>query len=106
MARMRDVIHYEVRKALRKKSFWYSAIAIPLVIIAIFGLSYFSDHQAASKAQNQTIPSSAKMAAYDGSGLVNPAILKRRLELNPARKLELMLLKITNSMPFSTIRKM
>jgi ABC-2 type transport system permease protein len=77
MARMRDVIHYEVRKALRKKSFWYSAIAIPLVIIAIFGLSYFSDHQAASKAQNQTIPSSAKMAAYDGSGLVNPAILKQ-----------------------------
>lgn len=77
MVRMRDVIQYEVRKALRKKSFWYSAIAIPLVIIAVFGISYLSDRQAASKAENQTIPTSARMAAFDDSGLVSATVLKQ-----------------------------
>jgi ABC-2 type transport system permease protein len=71
VARMRDVTTFEVLRTLRKKSFWYSAIAVPILIIAVYGVSYLSDSHAKKQAP---IPESAKMAMYDASGLVNKTI--------------------------------
>lgn len=74
MARMRDITSFEVTRTLRKKSFWYAAVAMPAVIIAVYGISYLSDSQAAKNVQKQTVPKSAKMAMFDSSGLINKTI--------------------------------
>jgi ABC-2 type transport system permease protein len=78
MARIRDVVRFEVARTLRKRSFWFSAIALPAVIVAVYSISFISDNQAAKSADSQTVPKSAKMAAYDDSGYINKAVLKQQ----------------------------
>jgi ABC-2 type transport system permease protein len=87
MPRLRDVITFEVTRTLRKKSFWYAAVAMPAVIIAVYSISYISDNQAAKNAQKQTVPKNATMAAYDASGLINPNILaNQKVSLEPSQQ--------------------
>lgn len=87
MARMRDVTFFEVTRTLRKKSFWYAAIAMPAIIVAVYGISYLSDSQAAKNAQKQTVPKSAKMAMYDSSGLISTSIAaQQRVTTEPSQQ--------------------
>jgi ABC-2 type transport system permease protein len=74
---MMSVTKFEVLRSLKKKSFWYTTIALPLIIIVIYGISYASSNHASKSDQQQTTSYSktAKLGIFDETGLINKQTL-------------------------------
>jgi ABC-2 type transport system permease protein len=74
MYNLGTVFNFEVKRTLKKKSFWIMSIIFPVIIAAIFGIIYFSNKatsDAANNAQNQHF----SIAVTDESGLISQNIL-------------------------------
>lgn len=83
---LRDVIDFEVKRNLKKKTFWYTTIALPVIIIAIFAINYASSSHADKSSQQQTTSYSktAKLAVFDDSGLLNQQkLIRQRILIEP-----------------------
>lgn len=75
MHNLSSVFQFEVIRTLKKKSFWITALAFPLVIAAVFAIIYFSNkatNDAASDTKNQQF----SVAITDTSGVVQPSLIK------------------------------
>lgn len=70
------VIAFEIRRTLLKPTFWLTSLSIPLLMVALFGLTWLSQAQAESTYEAQR----AEKVAFtwtDESGLVSPAVAER-----------------------------
>jgi hypothetical protein len=67
MPRLRDVVSFEVRRNIKKKSFWITSLMPPIIVIVIISISAASSHSAKSSSQQQadTISKNAKIAVLD-----------------------------------------
>jgi ABC-2 type transport system permease protein len=74
MHNLSTVIHFEVTRTLKKKSFWIMALGFPVLIMAIFVIIFLSN-QSTSDAIGQLKTQSFSIEVTDESGLVNPALL-------------------------------
>jgi ABC-2 type transport system permease protein len=73
MSRPRDVIGFEVRRNLKKKSFWLTSLIPPILILIIISINVASSHSANKSIQQQanTISKTAKIAVLDETELIN-----------------------------------
>jgi ABC-2 type transport system permease protein len=73
MSKLSDVIGFEVRRNLKKKTFWYTTLILPVMIIAVFAITQASSNHASNSSQQQTSAYSktAKLAVLDETGLIN-----------------------------------
>lgn len=72
MYNLRTVIGFEFARTVRKKSFWISTLAVPVLIAIIFSVSFWSDKSAAK----QTGPQNFSLMVLDDSRLIPPAVLR------------------------------
>lgn len=77
-----NVISFEVMRTVKKRRFWVGMLAMPLMIVVIFGLIVVSNHNSVKTTKNQ------KFAHFtfdyvDKSGLVDPNIVTK-LKGSPA----------------------
>lgn len=89
MSNLREVISFEVRRNLRKKTFWYTTLALPVIFIIIYGISYASSNHANNTSQQQTVSysKSARLAVYDETGLINqPALRRQHIIIEPSQQ--------------------
>ena len=75
MYNLGTVFGFEVSRTIKKKSFWAMALAFPLLICAIFAISFFSS-QATEKAANETKNQKFSIAITDESGLIDKNVAK------------------------------
>jgi ABC-2 type transport system permease protein len=73
MSKLSTVIGFEVHRNLKKKTFWYTTLALPIIIIAVFAITQASSNHASNNSQQQTSSYSktAKLAVLDETGLIN-----------------------------------
>ena len=73
MSKLSTVVDFEVRRNLKKKTFWYTTLALPVIIIAVFAITQASSNHASNSSQQQTSSYSktAKLAVLDETGLIN-----------------------------------
>lgn len=76
MHNLGTVFRFEVKRTLKKKSFWIMAIAFPIAIVAIFGIIYFSS-QSTKIAANNTKNQKFSFIITDESGLINKKLVTR-----------------------------
>jgi len=69
------VFSFEVIRSLKKKSFWITAMAFPIIIVVIFAIIFFSN-QATNKAAENTKNQHFNVVVTDVSGIVSPQLLK------------------------------
>lgn len=83
MAKLRTVIRHEYMTIIKQPSFWIVMLAVPVIVGAIFGLSYIGDKSVASKIES--IQSNLRdVALIDESGLVNQQVVESSgLTLSP-----------------------
>lgn len=74
MSHLSIVFKFEFSRIIHKKSFWISTLAFPLLIGAVFGLSYFS-HQASANSSQKAARSKFSIAVEDKSRLLNPLVV-------------------------------
>jgi ABC-2 type transport system permease protein len=74
MHNLRTVIGFEFTRTIKKKTFWLSILAFPLLMTVVFGLTYFSG-QSANQAEEQSSKERFSMMVIDDSKLVSPALL-------------------------------
>ncbi len=89
MSNLRSVIRFEVWRSLKKKSFWYATIAIPVIIILIFVVDYASSNHAnkASQQQTQSYSKNSKLAVFDQTGLINKQLLSgQHIIIEPSKQ--------------------
>ncbi len=79
MAKIRDVIAFELMRTVRKRTFWFATIAPVIIIFVVYGISYISNRNAVQSAQQQaqTITQTAKIGVLDESGLITGQQLAR-----------------------------
>ncbi|HET8574983.1 MAG TPA: ABC transporter permease [Candidatus Paceibacterota bacterium] len=76
MHNLRTVILFEFIRAIKKKSFWVSILAIPLLVGVVGGISFLSA-QAASNAQEAALQAPLKVAILDQSGIITEVAKKQ-----------------------------
>ncbi len=79
------VIHFEVTRTLKKKSFWIMALGFPVLIVAIFVIIFLSN-QSTKDAIGQLKDQAFSIEITDESGLVNPDLLNAIKAGTPADK--------------------
>lgn len=67
------VLGFEVRRTLTKPSFWLTSLSIPLLMVVIFALMFWSNSSALSSVDTQRGEKQAFTYA-DSSGLVSPTV--------------------------------
>lgn len=79
MASVRGVIGFEVFRNLRRKTFWFAAIAPPILILIIFGITHLSSQNASNAAQQQSnnLTKDANIAVLDETGVIYKAALSK-----------------------------
>lgn len=79
MTNLRSVISFEVLRNLRKKTFWFAAIAPPILVLIIVGLSHASSQSANQASQQQTtaITKNSKIAVLDETGVISAQSLRK-----------------------------
>lgn len=79
MASIRGVIGFEVFRNLRRKTFWFAAIAPPILIFVIFGITNVSSQSASNAAQQQSndLAKNSNIAVLDETGIINIASLAK-----------------------------
>jgi ABC-2 type transport system permease protein len=75
MYNLRTVVGFELIRTIKRKSFWVSTLAIPALIAALIGVSYFSA-KAVDKHSAQQDQQKFSVVVQDDSKLLVPAILK------------------------------
>ncbi len=72
MAKISDVISFELLRTVRKRTFWFATLAPLVIIIVVYGISYISNRNAAQSAQQaaQTITQKSKVGLRDDSGII------------------------------------
>lgn len=73
MYNLGTVFRFEVKRTLKKKTFWIMSLAFPVIIALIFCVIYFSN-QATDTASKNTKNQKFSFEITDESGLVNKAI--------------------------------
>lgn len=92
MSKLQSVIRHEYLTIIKQPSFWIVMIAIPALIGAIIGLSYFGNKSSAERIEE--IASELKnVSIIDNSGLINSAVaeqsgLELTTETDPAEARE------------------
>lgn len=74
MHNLGTVFTFEVVRSLKKKSFWITAIAFPIIIALVFAIVFFSN-QATNKAAESTKNQQFSIAITDKSGVITPQLL-------------------------------
>lgn len=74
MHNLGTVFGFEVTRSLKKKSFWITAMAFPVIIAVVFAIIFFSN-QATNKAAESTKNQHFSVAVTDKSGIVAPQLL-------------------------------
>jgi ABC-2 type transport system permease protein len=79
MTSARDVISFEVLRNLKKKTFWFAAIAPPILILAIVGITHASSQSATSASLQQAaaIAKHSKIAVLDETGVISRQTLAK-----------------------------
>jgi ABC-2 type transport system permease protein len=74
---MWNIIDFEVFRALKKKSFWIASIAPLFIILVVIGLEFLSAKNAAANSaqQAQAFSATAKIGAFDDSGLISQQLV-------------------------------
>ncbi len=72
---LRTVVHFEVTRALAKRSFWLATLAVPAFIALVMVLQIGSNSSISSQSQEQA-SSKITFAYTDDSGLVNPDVAR------------------------------
>lgn len=75
MHNLGTVFGFEVTRNLKKKSFWITAMAFPIIIAVVFAIIFFSN-QATNKAAEGTKNQHFSVAVTDKSGVIEPKLLK------------------------------
>ncbi|MCL2451318.1 ABC transporter permease [Candidatus Saccharibacteria bacterium] len=70
------VFRFEVVRTLKKKTFWLTLLAFPLLFAAIFGVSYYASSQSESMA-NDLAKEKFSIALTDNSGTISTAVLEQ-----------------------------
>jgi len=89
MSKLRDVIGFEVRRNLKKKSFWVTSFLPPIIVIVIITISVASGNNANKTNQQQasTFTQTHKLAVLDETGLINKQELtKQHIIIEPTEK--------------------
>lgn len=73
---LRTVIRHEYLTIVRQPSFWIVMLAIPLVVAAILGLSYFGNKSSAERF-DQVASELEQVSIVDQSGLINRQIVEQ-----------------------------
>lgn len=73
MDRFGTVLRFELVRTLRKRSFWIGALALPVLVIVIAALQFFSAQTTAASSEAQR-EASMELRYLDESGVVNPDI--------------------------------
>ncbi|HET8884605.1 MAG TPA: ABC transporter permease [Candidatus Saccharimonadales bacterium] len=76
MHNLGTVVAFEIVRTLKKKSFWITALAFPIVITLIFAIIFFSN-QATQQATLDTKNQKFSLAITDKSGIVNPQFIQQ-----------------------------
>jgi ABC-2 type transport system permease protein len=76
MYNLGTVFRFEVMRALKKKTFWITAVAFPIGIGLIFAIIYFSN-QATKTASENTLNQKFSFVITDNSGLINKKFIKQ-----------------------------
>jgi ABC-2 type transport system permease protein len=76
MHNLGTVFRFEVKRTLKKKSFWIMAIAFPVAIGVIFGIIYFSS-QSTKNAADNTKNQKFSFVVTDESGLLNKRLIRQ-----------------------------
>lgn len=74
MHNLGTVYNFEVKRTLKKKSFWIMALMFPMMMAAIFGIVVASN-KATEDAANKMKEATFSMQVTDDSHLLNPAML-------------------------------
>lgn len=74
MHNLSTVIHFEIVRALKKKTFWITALSFPLLFAGIFGVIFLSN-QATSDAADKLKDQSFSLAITDESDIIKPSVL-------------------------------
>jgi ABC-2 type transport system permease protein len=76
MYNLGTVFRFEVMRALKKKTFWITAVAFPIGMGLIFAIIYFSN-QATKTASESTVNQKFSFVVTDKSGLINKKLINR-----------------------------
>ena len=74
MHNLGTVMQFEITRTLKKKSFWIMAFGFPLLILAIFGIVFFSN-RSTSNASRQLQNERFSLEITDESHLINPRLV-------------------------------
>jgi ABC-2 type transport system permease protein len=86
MSKLTNVIGFEVRRNIKKKTFWYTTLFLPVIIIVVVAISHASSNSASQNSQQQTSSYSktANLAVLDETGLINKqALISDRIVVEP-----------------------
>jgi ABC-2 type transport system permease protein len=89
MSKIGEVILFEVRRNVKKKTFWYTTLILPVIIIVVTLISHASSNHASSNSVQQTISYSktAKLAVLDQTGLISRAtLLSHHITVEPTEQ--------------------
>lgn len=89
MSKLRDVTGFEVRRNLKKKSFWFTSLMPPILLLAITAISIVSSNSASKSSQQQadTISKTARIAVLDETGLISKQqLIKQRVVIEPTKQ--------------------
>jgi len=89
MNKLSDVLRFEIFRSLKKKSFWFTALSIPILIVIIISISIVSSNHANknSQQQAQSITKTSKIAILDDTGLINTKLLaKLNIMIEPSQQ--------------------
>lgn len=85
MHNLRTVYKFEVKRTLKKKSFWIMALAFPLAMAAIFGIVYLSN-KTTEDAANKMKDATFSMQITDDSKLISQGLIESIKATTPASK--------------------
>src|SRR3989339_1202679 len=73
MHNLRTVMVFEFVRTVKKKTFWLSVLAVPVVVALVFTIIYFSS-KSASENQEKTKAEEFSVAVLDESGFIEKSI--------------------------------
>jgi len=76
MSKLRSVIRHEYLTIVKQPSFWIVMIAIPTLLAAIIGLTYFGNKSSAERIE-EVARELKNVSIIDKSGLINAAVVKQ-----------------------------
>ncbi len=74
MHNLGTVIAFEFFRTIKKKTFWLSVLATPVIITVVFTIIYFTN-KSASETKQRTETEQFSAVVFDGSGLVKKTVL-------------------------------